>query len=106
MNSEFRNTAAEPAPSIEAGLPALNAQGLALAEMAGGTVLEQLEWHPVPADMPDAETTVLLQYIDPVDGSREMCTGWWDGLGWRECSSGGLLDAVVTYWAEPAGPKA
>ena len=67
---------------------------------------ETLTWHPAQAgSMPDADTTVLMWVIDPIDGHGEWFAGWWDGDCWRDASSGAPVYGEVTHWASPEGPQ-
>lgn len=90
----------------DAGLATLQAEGLDLAALDDGDVMEPLLWRrALPQQMPDAEASVLVQYIDPTDSARDICSAWWDGEVWRDCASGGQIEATVTYWADPKGPQ-
>lgn len=65
---------------------------------------ELLEWHDATTCKPDADTTVLMWFVDS-DGHGQWESGWWSGDGrWCFCESGGDVGATVTHWAEPEGP--
>ncbi len=60
--------------------------------------MSALNWQSVLERMPDDDTTVLCWTEE-----GEWFSGWFDGEGWRDCSTGGDLQGV-THWAEPEGP--
>lgn len=66
-----------------------------------------LNWVPAqPGWMPDADITVLI-WVDDSDLNSAFSgwyAGWWDGIGWVDCASGGYVAGVVTHWADPIGP--
>lgn len=64
---------------------------------------ELLHWHATAARMPDSDLTALLWLVYD-DGTADWCPGWWDGDAWRDATSGGVIDAEVTHWAQPGGP--
>jgi ParB-like chromosome segregation protein Spo0J len=59
-----------------------------------------LEWLPVPANLPDADTTVLLALAE-----GEACTGYLDAETWRDTSGMPLGPSRVTHYMHlPAVP--
>lgn len=59
---------------------------------------ESITWHELPQDgMPDAEETVLISSATEVD------QGWFDGVDWRLCESGGVADGVLAWAKLPEG---
>lgn len=63
---------------------------------------EIIEWHEVSAELPDADTTVLILEA----GEVEATMGYLDGCTWRNLDSWPLPNAPV-YWADlPEGPAA
>lgn len=65
---------------------------------------ETITWHPVDEQLPDDDTTVLVQYDDP---GQEIEMGYRDAEVWRGTDAM-RLGLPVVAWAElPAGiPRA
>ncbi|MDH0866479.1 hypothetical protein [Mitsuaria sp. GD03876] len=56
---------------------------------------EVIEWQELPQDgMPDAEVTVLLSTAE-----AGVDSGFFDGVEWRWCESGGVVAEPVQAWA-------
>jgi hypothetical protein len=68
---------------------------------------EVLGWHfTSKLHRPDCNVTVLLQVREP-DGVSGVWTGYWDGLDWVLCESGGhAVPGSVIAFAEAEGPSA
>lgn len=64
----------------------------------------EVEWIPVGAKLPDADTTVLLALDD-----KEVWLGYLDADAWRDVSSTPICAARVTHWMHvpeaPATPQ-
>lgn len=64
---------------------------------------EVLEWHRDPADLPDADTTVVIELDPDFDYSEPVYLGWHAGDAWHDV----MGDAVhVIAWANvPKGTR-
>lgn len=57
---------------------------------------ETITWHTDPADLPDADITVLIELDPDSDASEPVWLGFHDGTGWLDVTG----DAVeVVSWA-------
>jgi hypothetical protein len=62
---------------------------------------EMICWHDASVEVPDADTTVLVQ---SPDGSEPVWVGFYDELGWHHAEHP-LSTITVAYWAHlPEGP--
>jgi hypothetical protein len=62
---------------------------------------ESLTWHSVDAQLPDADTTVL---VSAPDCSEPVWLGWYDGVYWFGVDATEYKDGLVKAWAEmPSG---
>ena len=65
------------------------------------THTETITWHRLPGQMPDADTTVLVE----AEHADEVWPGYLDGTTWRWATSL-PVDGKVLAWADmPAGVK-
>jgi hypothetical protein len=67
------------------------------------TDLEVVRWMPAGAELPDAETMVILWLVSDEAGEW-FEAGFWDGECWRLAESGGLPTQRVTHWTQLNGP--
>lgn len=66
------------------------------------TFTEEILWHDVADQRPDADATVLVRTLDP--SSDPVWLGYLDGDRWRH-ADGWPLDDVI-FWADiPRGPE-
>ena len=87
-------------------LQTLMAEGLQLQpglETAPAFMSELLEWRDVRTGLPD-DTMLVLAWVKRSD-EEDWTMAFMDAGDWREGESGGLVDGVVTHWAQPEGPK-
>lgn len=68
---------------------------------------ETIHWHPVDAELPDADSTVLIHHPEWPD--EPVIKGYFDGEHWRDednftlDGAGGFI--APTHWADlPGGP--
>lgn len=65
------------------------------------SVLEQIIWRPVAVELPDAETTVM---INAPELDEPVWLGWYEDGVWHDVAS--HVIEGVTHWAEmPKGAR-
>jgi len=57
---------------------------------------EAVEWHIDPTDLPDADTTVLIELDPDSDYSEPTFMGYYDGEIWRDVHN---VEVQVIAWA-------
>jgi hypothetical protein len=74
---------------------------------------ETITWHILPdGGMPDAEITVLLEFVHTDDPAHaDTWPGWWSGEHWIDATTGGRIErdgaCTVLAWCDmPAGSGA
>lgn len=68
------------------------------------SITTTITWNPAH-EIPDADINVL-GWVHYHDGTVDWTSCFYDGVDWRECESGGVVNGVVTHWAQPEGPTA
>lgn len=66
------------------------------------TIDTTLSWTPA-TDHPDADINVLA-WVKYNDGTVDWSACFFDGVDWRECASGGIVNGVVLHYSQPVGP--